>query len=88
LRHRLLRISQSDKVCAYLLAVATCCTLSTAQTSNTSQDKALVESVQELRAQVQELRAAVAEIKTEASQYRAESEELRKEIDSLRGGAS
>ncbi|HTJ86639.1 MAG TPA: hypothetical protein VL349_05210 [Terriglobales bacterium] len=88
MRHRLLRISQSDKVCAYLLAVATCCTLSTAQTSNTSQDKALVESVQELRAQVQELRAAVAEIKTEASQYRAESEELRKEIDSLRGGAS
>lgn len=88
MRHRLLRISQSDKVCAYLLAVATCCTLSTAQTSNTSQDKALVESVQELRAQVQELRAAVAEIKTEASQYRAESEELRKEIDSLRGGAA
>jgi len=88
LRHRLLRISRPDKFSAFLLVVATCCTLSAAQqlTAN-PQDKALAESVQELRAQVQELRAAVAEIKTEASQYRAQSEELRKEIDSLRAAA-
>jgi peptidoglycan hydrolase CwlO-like protein len=83
LRHRLLRILRLDRFSAFLIAVATCCTLSAAQQSTAnSQDQALAESVQELRAQVQELRAAVAEIRTEASQYRAESEELRKEIDS------
>jgi regulator of replication initiation timing len=71
-----------------MLVVATCCTLSGAQqTAPESPDKALVDSVQELRSQVQELRTAVAEIRTEASQYRAESEELRREIDSLRRAA-
>ncbi len=88
MRHRLLRISRPHKFSAFMLAVATCCTLSAAQqTSPDSQDKALVDSVQQLRAQVQELRAAVAEIKAEASQYRAESAELRKEIDVLRAAA-
>ena len=84
LRQLLLRISRPHKFSAFMFAVATCCTLSGAQQTAPESDKALVDSVQELRSQVQELRAAVAEIRTEASQYRAESEELRREIDSLR----
>jgi hypothetical protein len=85
LKHASLRIWRPGRLSIYMLAVAACCTLSAAQqTAPDPQDKALVDSVQELRAQVEELRAAVAEIKSEASQYRAESEELRSEIQSMR----
>ena len=72
-----------------LLAITAGCALSAAeQPTPESADKALAESVQELRAQVQELRAAVAEIKSEASQYRAESQELRKELDGIRAAST
>ena len=72
-----------------LLAIIAGCALSAAQQPTPeSADKALAESVQELRAQVQELRAAVAEIKSEASQYRAESQELRKELDGIRAAST
>jgi len=88
LRHPSLPIARLHRFPVCLLIVIAGCTPSPAQSATPdSQDKALADSVQELRAQVQELRAAVAEIKSEASQYRTESEELRKEIQSMRAAS-
>jgi hypothetical protein len=70
--------------CAFLLVVALSRPRAIAQAASETTDKALAQSVQELRQQVEELRAAVADMKAEASEYRAQSEELRKQLQSLR----
>ena len=63
------------------------CTAARAQQPTDADEKALAESVRDLRKQVQQLQAAAAEIKSEASQYRAQSDELRKELETLRSTA-
>lgn len=70
----------------FAIVFAACLSVSAQQTPPPTpvDDKALAESVQELRQQVKELRAAIVEMKTEADQYRTESTELRKELESIR----
>jgi regulator of replication initiation timing len=68
---------------AFLTAALVCCPASAQQSVPSSRDRALADSVEELREQVNELRAAVAEMRSETSQYRAENQQLRQELEGI-----
>jgi regulator of replication initiation timing len=63
-------------------------TASAQQTTSSTADPDLKQSIQDLREQIQQLRDAVSEIKFEAAQYRSENEELRKELQNIRANSS
>ncbi len=52
--------------------------------NTTEEQRALIDSIRELKSQISELRQSVTELRAEAAQYRAETIKLRGEVEAAR----